>query len=198
VPLQNRVTPHGEIVALPGRGTLTGNRGIVVGADGCVARPFQVKRWITCVLEWKGKRRPLNRPNHWTPLFFLDEAAAFSAGHRPCAFCRNADYKRFRTLWEQLYGPVRSVDEIDTVLHGERIKRRAKVTYEASIAGLPDGTYVQVDGMPWLVRGDMLYAWSDAGYTHSIARPPEQFVTVLTPRSLVAVFRAGYQPAMLR
>ena len=140
MPLQNRVTPSGDIVALAGRGTLTGNRGIIHNADKQIVRQWQVKRWIACALEFRGRKREVLQPNRWTHLFFLDEATAFSAGHRPCAECRNADYKRFRALWESVYGATSGADEIDAVLHANRVDTHRKRTYHAPIDALPDGS----------------------------------------------------------
>lgn len=194
MPLQNRVTPYGEILALPGRGLMMGNRGVL--HDDCrrIVRQTQVKRWITCLIEFRGRHRTIMKPRSYTELFFLDEAAAFAAGHRPCAECRNADYKRFRALWEARFGRVSGVDEIDAVLHAERLDGRTKRTVRAGIATLPDGTYVSIDGIPWLVWGDTLAAWSDAGYGERRSRMSHGDVEVLTPPSIVAVFEAGYKP----
>ncbi len=196
MPLQNRVTPFGTIEALPGRGTLMGNRGILHDGARRVMRSSALKRWIACVLEFRGRKRAVMSPHRYTELFFLDEAAAFSAGHRPCAECRNADYKRFRALWERCVGPGAGADAIDERLHAERRDGRAQRTHRAGIATLPDGTYVALDGRAWLVLGDSLRAWSDAGYTERRARPASGDVEVLTPRSFVRVFAAGYRPGV--
>ena len=99
MPLQNRVTPFGEMVAVAARGTLTGNRGVLHDAEQRIVRDWQVRRWIACRLEFRGRWRPVMPPGRWTALFFLDEATALAAGHRPCAECRHADYQRFRTAW---------------------------------------------------------------------------------------------------
>ncbi len=196
MPLQNRVTPTGEIVALPGRGLMMGNRGVLHDDRRRIVRPSQVKRWIACVLEFRGRHRTVMTPHSYTELFFLDEAAAFAAGHRPCAECRNADYKRFRALWENRFGKVKSVDAIDEVLHAERLNGRKKRTIRMDIARLPDGTYISIDGTPRIVWGDELIAWSDAGYGDRLARPSHGEVDVLTPPSIVAIFEAGYKPAV--
>lgn len=194
MPLQNRVTPYGEVLALPGRGEMMGNRGVLHDEHRRIVRQSQVKRWIACVLEFRGRRRAVMMPRSYTELFFLDEAAAFAAGHRPCAECRNADYKRFRALWEERFGKAESVDAIDAVLHEERLNGRIKRTWRADVATLPDGTYVSIDGIPQIVWGRELVTWSDGGYAERQTRPPHLDVDVLTPKSIVAVFQAGYRP----
>lgn len=196
MPLQNRVTPSGEIVALAGRGLLTGNRGVLHDEHKQIIRVTQVKRWIACRLEYKGIRRSIMKPRSWTELFFLDEATAFAAGHRPCAECRREDYKRFRALWEQRFGKALTVDEIDGVLHSQRLDGRAKRTYRANLLALPDGTFVRIDDAAHIVWRGELAAWSDTGYTkrRAIGGPLE--VEVLTPASIVEIFRAGYVPAV--
>jgi hypothetical protein len=196
MPLQNRVTPFGEIVAVPGRGLLTGNRGILHDDARRIVRTSQVRRWIACRLEYREIRRTIMRPHAWTELFFLDEATAFAAGHRPCAECRRDDYKRFRSLWEACFGAPSGADAIDAVLHAQRRNRGKKRTYRDDIASLPDGAYVVLDGAAWLVWGDELRAWSDGGYADRRARPPHTDVEVLTPRAIVAVLSAGYRPGV--
>jgi hypothetical protein len=136
------------------------------------------------------------QPHRYTELFFLDEATAFSAGHRPCAECRNADYRRFRALWEAQTGRPASADGIDLQLHAERRDGRKPRSHAADIATLPDGTYVALDGTAWLVRGDALWAWSDTGYRSRRPRPARGRVELLTPPSIVAIFKAGYVPAV--
>src|SRR5579872_4878699 len=159
MPLQNRVTPYGELVAVPERGEMMGNRGVLHNDARQIVRPWQLRRWITCVTEFRGRYRQVMRPHSYTELFFLDEATAFAAGHRPCAECRNADYKRFRALWETGFCGVKSVDAIDAVLHAERLEGQTKRTSKAEVATLPDGTYVSIDGIPRIVWGEELVAW---------------------------------------
>lgn len=136
------------------------------------------------------------RPHSYTELFFLDEAAAFSAGHRPCAECRRKDYNHFKTLWESSHGSPASAESMDAVIDGQRRIGRKKRTYRTSIDALPDGTYVAVDGKAWLLWEGRIHAWSDSGYTErrSLARACD--VEVLTPPSIVAVFAAGYTPGV--
>jgi hypothetical protein len=196
MPLQNRVTPFGDIVALAGRGLLTGNRGILHDDDRRIVRTSQVRRWIACRLEYRGIRRTVMRPHTWTELFFLDEATAFAAGHRPCAECRNAEYKRFRSLWEACHGGPAGADAIDATLHRDRREGRKKRTYRDDIAALPDGSFVVIDAAAWLVWGEELHAGSDAGYAARQLRPARMDVEILTPRSVVAVLAAGYRPGV--
>jgi hypothetical protein len=194
VPFQNRVTPFGDIVALSGRGLLMGNRGILHGDERRIVRRSQTRRWIACVLNFRGIHRTIMRPHSYTELFFLDEATALSAGHRPCAECRREDYRRFRALWETCHGAVVNVDGIDNVLHDERGRGRNKPTYHAQLAALPDGTFIALDERAWLLwRGEML-AWSDSGYSERRTCRGFNDVEVLTPRSIVAVLSAGYEP----
>jgi hypothetical protein len=194
MPLQNRVTPYGDIVALPGRGLVLGNRGVLHDEHRTIVRYTQVKRWIACRLEFRGRRRPIMTPRSWTELFFLDEATAFSAGHRPCAECRNADYKRFRDLWRACFGEPANADAIDAVLDRERRTGRKKRTWQSEIASLPDGTYVSIGGTPRIVWGNDLIAWTDRGYGDRLGRCERGAVEVLTPPSIVTLFRAGYLP----
>jgi hypothetical protein len=194
-PLQNRVTPFGDIVAVAARGTMIGNRGVIHDAYRIV-RPYQVRRWIACRLQYRGIRRTIMQPRRWTELFFLDEATAFAAGHRPCAECRNADYKRFKALWGTIGASPPDADAIDRVLHAERIERGRKVTALLRWHDLPDGTFVALGDEAWLVRADALLRWSPGGYDAVRARPRRGEARVITPPSIVAVFRAGYVPAL--
>lgn len=193
MPLQNRVTPFGEIAALDGRGLVMGNRGILHDEHRRIVRSTQVRRWIACRLEFRGRKRIVMRPHSYTELFFLDEAASFAAGHRPCAECRREDYNRFCAYWRGLFGEPVSADAIDDRLHAERLAGRdTKRTYRENLRNLPDGAYISIDGKAWLVLGDALFAWSSAGYTERRARPRSLDVEVLTPRWSVAVLAAGY------
>jgi hypothetical protein len=187
VPLRNRVTPLGDLVADSARGLVYGNRGCLHDDHGEIVRRFQVKRWIACRLEFKGwHRSPLMQPGRFTELFFLDEATAFAAGHRPCALCRREDYKRFM----QVVGERRA-DDIDERLHAERLGplRRAALTT------LPDGTFVLRDDAPWLVLADELRRWTPAGYAERAPRNTGR-ATVVTPPSLVEVLRSGWGGAV--
>lgn len=198
MPLQNRVTPFGEIVAVAERGLLMGNRGILHDESRSIVRPWRVRRWIACRTAFRGRRRQLMRPHSYTELFFLDEASAFAAGHRPCAECRYADYCRFKAAWVAWSGAQVNADQMDAVLHGDRLEGRGahqrQRTYPEDIGRLPDGTYIALDGRAWLVWQGYLLAWSAAGYVARQVLPGAGSHEVLTPRALVAVLRAGYQP----
>lgn len=173
-----------------------GNRGILHDDERRIVRLWQVKRWIACVLEFRGRRRQVMTPHRYTELFFLDEAAAFAAGHRPCRECRYADYRRFQSFWKDCHGEPIDADSIDRRLHCERLDGRGKRTYCAEIATLPDGTYVADGSQARLVWGGYLYAWSDSGYTRRQPRPLRGDFTVLTPPAIVRVLAGGYRPLL--
>ncbi|HUC56859.1 MAG TPA: hypothetical protein VMA95_05620 [Streptosporangiaceae bacterium] len=197
-PLQNRVLPTGEIVAHPGRGMLMGNRGCIHKPDRTLGvTRWRTKMWISCVLDWRGRQREVMPPGRWTALFFLDEATALSAGHRPCGYCRRDDHRWFGAAWKA----ARGLDarpyawEMDVALHAERVDRtRTKLTRPARFGDLPDGAMVLSDGQPALVTGGMLRAWSFAGYGQAERAAPDLRVTLLTPPAIVAVLAAGYLP----
>ena len=195
MPRQNRVTPFSELIADPGRGLVYGNRGCLHDAQGRVRRRYAVKRWIACQLEFRGwHRAPLMQPGRFTELFFLDEATAFAAGHRPCALCRRADYDRFVEIWDGLRPGQRGADAMDEQLHGERVdpSTRAQRHHVAELDALPDGAFVIEDGEAHLVRGRFLWRWTPAGYASPRARPSDTRAVVITPPSLVAVLRTGW------
>lgn len=196
---RNRVLPTGEIVALPFRGTLTGNRGILHDDTGRLgASRWRHPHWIACALAFKGRRRAVMTPGTWTELFFADEAVALAAGHRPCAECRRHDYERFRSSWTAATGARPRAAEMDRALHAARLVpgTRAQRRFEARAADLPDGTFVlDGAGRPALLRGGHLHAWSPDGYGPPHG-PPDR-VSVLTPAPTVAVLAQGYRPATL-
>lgn len=198
-PLQNRVTPWGEIVADSARGLFTGNRGCLVDeAYRLATRRWRLKAWITCRLAWKDWWRPVMQPGVWTELFFLDEATALAAGHRPCALCRREAYDAFVAAWQAGNGGSRRprAIEIDAVMHRDRVRRdRGKVTWQADVAALPVGTIFARDDAAWLVSEGCARRWSLSGYG-APAPLPRGAVTVLTPRSTVAVLAAGLRPVL--
>jgi hypothetical protein len=180
VPLQNRVTPLGELVAHPARGLVYGNRGCLHDGEGRIRRRYAGKRWISCRLSFRGwHRHPLLQPGRFTELFFLDEATAFAAGHRPCALCRREDYNRFLELTG-----ASSADEIDARLHDERLGARPEARPD-----LPDGAFVLLEGEPWLVTHESLRRWTPAGYTDARTKIGG---VLITPPSIVEVLRAGW------
>jgi hypothetical protein len=197
--LQNRVDPAGNIISTRARGEWLGNRGVIHNEQKQIVRPFKIKAWIICMLEFRGRHRNVMTPDRWTELFFLDEATAFSAGHRPCFQCRYADHQRFKAAWlkgnpEYGFDEKTSINEIDNILQKERIDKGKKVTYEDNIGNLPDGTFVQLDGEPWLVYQNKTHRWTPFGYNDSKTIGAFDKVTVLTPRSIVDTFRQGYMP----
>lgn len=197
MPLQNRVTPFSELVADSARGLVYGNRGCLHDAHGRIRRRYNGKRWIACRLEFRGRyRAALQQPGRYTELFFLDEATAFAAGHRPCAECRRVDYERLIAIWREVHPDQIGADAIDAQLHEERVdpETRAQLRHRAALEDLPDGTFVLRDREPCLVRGGELLRWTPAGYVARIERPARGEAVVLTPPSLVAVLRAGWQP----
>ncbi len=198
MPLQNRITPFGELIATPARGTFTGNRGILHDAARNIRRHHAGRRWIICVIAFRGWRRTVMSPNRWTELFFLDEATALAAGHRPCAFCQHARYREFVDCWargnpQHVQGRRVGADLIDAVLHAERLAGRAKRTYGAMLSTLPDGSIVVPDGdiAPHLLLAGRLHRWSLQGYAVG-APSTDMHAQVLTPMSIVAALAAGF------
>jgi hypothetical protein len=198
MPLQNRVTPLGELIADPARGLIYGNRGCLHDDAGRMGHRYDGKRWIACRLRFRGWRRgPLQQPGRFIELFFLDEATAFAAGHRPCALCRRDDYRRFVLIWQGLHAGEASADAIDARLHTERVApgTRSQLHHEASLEALPDGTFV-LEGAPHLVRGARLLEWSPAGYIAGMPRRSKGRALTITPPSLVSVLREGWMPVV--
>jgi hypothetical protein len=184
MPFQNRVTPLGELIATPERGLVYGNRGRLHDEHGVIRRQWQLKRWISCRLEFRGRHRaggPM-APNRYTGLFFLDDATALAAGHRPCAECRNADYRSFLALTG-----ASGADELDELLHAERGRLQA-----LELDGLPDGAFVLLDGRPWVVLDSDLLRWTPGGYS---ARRPRSssHVEVVTPPTSLRVLASGWR-----
>ena len=199
MPLQNRVTPLGELVAHPARGLVYGNRGCLHDDTGRIRRAFATKRWIACRLEFRGwKRGRLLQPGKFTELFFLDEATAFAAGHRPCALCRRGDYVRFGEIWSGLHPGQVGADRIDEQLHGERIAPggRGRRRHRAFLDDLPDGAFVLESDAAWVVLGSELLRWTPAGYSERRPRLSGRVDSLLTPPSLVEVLRAGWDPVV--
>jgi hypothetical protein len=187
MPLQNRVTPMGELIATPERGLLYGNRGRLHDEHGVIRRPWQVKRWISCRLEFRGRFRaggPM-APDRYTGLFFLDEATALAAGHRPCAECRNADYRSFLART----GATRA-DELDDRLHAERGR-----LHESKLDDLPEGAFVLIEGEPWLVLGSQLLRWTPGGYFERRPRFKGRG-DVVTPPTSLDVLASGWSGSL--
>jgi len=200
MPLQNRVDPCGAITFSAARGTFMGNRGGALhNPQREIVRQYASRRWIACVLEFRGRKRTVMSPGRYTELFFLDEAVALAAGHRPCAECRRSRFHTFQEAWVRASRPLKAnpplADEMDLELHRARIGRgKGKVTYQAALKTLPDGCFVRIEGSYYLVRGDSLLLWSPAAYALRCPRPRDASVTVLTPEPIVRCLRHGYRP----
>lgn len=201
MPLQNRVLPSGEIVAVAARGTLMGNRGGVLhGGDRRLgARRWATAQWISCVLDFKGRRRTVMTPGRYTELFFLDEATALAAGHRPCFECRREAATHFAACWAQAAGPGSHprAGEIDRTLHAERISAGTlQRWYRLDLSGLPAGSIVLDDetGQFMLVADDSLHPWSAHGYGPPRLRRRRGLVWVLTPPGIIGAMKCGYRP----
>ena len=193
-PACNRVTPLGDIRAIPLRGAWTGNRGrIHEGSE--ITRFHSGDLWITCALEFRGRWTEQWLPHHYTFLFFHDEAVSLAAGHRPCGECRRDSYTAYRAAWADGLGTnAPSATEMNRQLHRERLHpgtHRRRI-HRLPWRGLPDGTFVLLDGAPHLVIGDVLREWTDVGYGRRRARPASGDADVITPPSSVAALRAGY------
>jgi hypothetical protein len=202
MPLQNRVMPTGEIVMDPGRGLIMGNRGCLHGQGRSLGvSRWRSKLWICCLLDFKGVQRDPMPPGRWTALFFLDEATALSAGHRPCAYCRRADYLAFAQAWRAARRLPRRplAPEMDAALHAERTDRsRRKLSYTAPVAGLPGGVMIRTADGPGLLLNGRVHPWSFRGYGASAGAGRTGPVEVLTPPSIVAAITAGYRPLVHR
>lgn len=197
MPLQNRVCPDGTIETNPARGSLMGNRGVLHNFKQQITSHFKNKAWITCALAFKGRKRQLMSPGHYTELFFLDEVTAFAAGHRPCAECRRARYKEFRDIWGTANGLTEKVraPELDKVLHEQRLTDGTKAVWQSALADLPHGTMFRVSDQHYAIFDGTILAWNFTGYhiPQSVASP--ETVEVLTPWSVVQAFLDGFRPA---
>ena len=196
MPRQNRVTPYGELIAVPDRGMFWGNRGPLLDREGRLARYAARPAWPICVLSFKGRRRQQWTPGRLTELYFLDEATGLAAGHRPCGECRYREYQAFKQAFAA-GGEAPGAPEIDAGMGASRLIRPGvRRTYQAPLAGLPTGTMVDIGGAPWLVRDGRLLAWTPGGYAERPVQVPSGPVTVITPQVTVAVLAAGYEPVL--
>lgn len=199
--LQNRVTPYGEIEADPARGDFMGNRGILHDETRQLGRRrWAHNNWIICLTAFRGRQRQIMTPHRYTELFFLDEATAIAAGHRPCYECRRQDYHAWTAAWQQAHGtdaPPRA-KEMDRILHAERALPRARrqKRWRGELSALPDGAFVDWNKAPHLVLGRHLLTWTHAGYTDLVPRPSHADVTVLTPPTSVATLANGFRPRL--
>jgi hypothetical protein len=197
--LPNRVTPFGDIVAIAQRGMFTGNRGILhdPATKTLLGRRWASKAWLVCVCDYKGRRREVMGSRSWTELFFLDEAVALAAGHRPCFFCRRAAAERFRGAWAAaLGGPPPRATAIDTILHQERLDRVHKRVHPlpGAVDALPDGAMVVAAGTAYTLLGGRAYRWTEDGYAAPETLPDAD--GLLTPPSTLAALSAGYRAVL--
>ena len=197
--LQNRVTPAGDIVAVSSRGTLMGNRGKLHNEKKEIVSLSKIKGWVTCKLEFKSRKRILMSPDKYTELFFLDEATAFSAGHRPCAECRRARYNEFKEKWLEandylLDGQSAAIANIDKIIHQQRLNNKKKVTFQDELSNLPDGTMFLNQDSYYIIWKNEVYRWGFEGYMKSNLVIDNTSVDVLTPKSYVEMFIKGFVP----
>lgn len=192
---QNRVDPEGEIRAVPARGHWMGNRGCLHDAEGRICRSHRGKRWITCLTAFRGRKRALMQPGRYTELFFLDEATAYAAGHRPCAECRRADWRRFMDLWAAVHGAADS-DTVDSCLHAARLDGRTRRVSPCPAAEVPPGAMAR-DPEGAVLRGPTdWWRWGFSGYRR--IKAPSGTVTLLTPAPMVALMARGLPVQMAR
>lgn len=240
-PLPTRVTPFGSIVAVALRydrpSARIGNRGVIHDASFRLTHQWKSRAWLVCEIDtsrtrsvqrddnraFNGRKRQVFTPGRWSELFFLDECVAFAAGHRPCACCRNQDYKAFLRAWSFAHPRSKAwtAAEVDAVLHAERLECRhgsKRLHAMPSVANLPDGVMVLLqdeaeavqsseggkdvkgrqvgsnDESAWLVWNGALHRWTHAGYVGRTSPIPDRPCSLLTPPSLVAVIEHGFTP----
>ncbi|HEX2843595.1 hypothetical protein [Hyphomicrobium sp.] len=197
--LQNRVTPFGEIVAISQRGLFTGNRGIIhdPARKILLTKRWATRTWLVCTCQFKGRHREVMARRSWTELFFLDEAVALAAGHRPCFFCRRESAERFRACWASAKRePHPSADHMDTVLHAERLDNGRKRLHPISLllTDLPDGAVVAVGNEAYVLRAGLAHRWTNDGYDRPKILHDADWL--LTPPSTVMALSAGYRPVL--
>lgn len=199
--LQNRVDPWGQLHAVPSKGTLMGNRGILHDEENKIVRPWAHKAWVTCLLQYNGIKRPKPfSPGNYSELFFIDEATAFAAGHRPCAYCQRARHLEFKDAWVRanVADELRAstlMPAIDRELHAERcVPGGRKVTFDAPLVELPLGAIFEHEEAAYLVASAGHLTWSFDGYGAPKVIDSAAVVKVLTPRSIVRAFAAGFAP----
>lgn len=198
--MQNRVDPFGNIITTKARGLWMGNRGKIHNDEKQITHAFKLKAWLICRLEFNGRHRQLMGTNTYTELFFLDEATAFAAGHRPCFECRRNDFMAFKSAWLKAnpkYGFTEqtSIQKIDEILHKERINEDGtKHTYQEHISNMPGGSFISLDNIAYLVFNNELFLWTPFGYKKQQPKIISDIVKVLTPSSVVNMFRGSYLP----
>ncbi|MBE0625505.1 MAG: hypothetical protein IH606_11890 [Burkholderiales bacterium] len=201
MPLQNRVDPWGKLQAVPMRGSLMGNRGILHNESRQIVRPWAGKSWVSCALQFNGVHRTVFDKRTYSELFFLDEATAFAAGHRPCNYCRKSRYMEFKAAWlranrPDVVGNI-PITEVDKVLHAERaIPGGGKMRFSSALKDVPSGAIFEYENAAFLVWKGTVHRWSFDGYTPSSLQLGPQEVNVLTPVSIVRIYEAGFTPGV--
>jgi hypothetical protein len=204
-PRLNRVDPWGDLHATPERGLLTGNRGCLVDEDRRMTRHHRGNLWIACVTSFRGWRSPLDQPGHWTPLFFLDDAVALAAGHRPCGLCRRDAYLAYRDAVVSGLGRGDRLGaaELNRRLGSERLRRGRglqrrddRKTWMAEAGSLPDGTVVVVEDSAHLLSDGGLRRFTFGGWVDPAPVRPETSLEVLTPPTSVLAMSMGYSPLL--
>lgn len=200
---RNRVDPLGDLHAVDARGMFTGNRGCLVDESGQISRHHRGQLWITCLASYRGWRSPLDKPGHWTPLFFLDDAVALSAGHRPCGLCRREDYLSYQEALTRAIGRTQPVGatEMNRLLAEERLRRGRGIEragdrklWEADSDSLPDGTVVLLE-TPRLILGNQMWTFTFEGWVDPRPRPRGR-VEVITPPTSVSALEWGFRPRL--
>jgi len=201
MPLQNRVDPWGRLQAVSAHGAMLGNRGVLHDEQKNIVRTWRSKAWITCQLRFEGITRAVFSPDSYSELFFLDEATAFSAGHRPCADCRRERFREFKSAWiganrEKLTSDDPTIAEIDNLLQAERTAQGVeKITFAAKGGELPPGTFIEIDGEAMLIWRGKMRPWTFEGYGKGRELPLSlATVRILTPATVVRVFATGFAP----
>jgi hypothetical protein len=198
--LQNRVDPFGNLITSTARGLWMGNRGVIHNHEKQIMKAYAHKAWIICKLEFKGRKRMVMAPDRWTELFFLDEATALSAGHRPCFECRRQDALHFKECWikgnpSHDFTKATSINRMDEIIHLERIStERKKVLHQRRLSDIPDGTFLVINAEPWLYFNKKMHRWTPSGYKDRVDVSQTSLFDILTPNSIVNTLRAGYVP----
>ena len=185
MPLRNRVTPRGDLIATPARGLFMGNRGRLHDGDRRIVRHANSNLWIVCLLDFRGRHREVMSPHSYTELFFLDDAVALSAGHRPCAECRHAAYRDYLDAVGLDGAP-----ELNETLRASRRAPRAV----ADVTDLPDGVFVEADDGPRLKWLGALHLWTPRGYADPL--PAVGTMQVITSDLSITALRNGFRPVV--
>jgi hypothetical protein len=192
MPFQNRVNPYGELCVNTARGMFMGNRGLLHNEHQQIVRPFKEIRWIICKLQFKNWHRPIMKKGQYTELFFMDEATALAAGHRPCAECQRERYLQYKEKWQIGNNKIiHKIGEIDAILHAERL---SKIKPAFHIQDLPNGTLIEYNALPYLMHNEQIYEWTFEGYKSPIKLTQNPIIQLITPISTVNAIKSGFVP----